>query len=48
MNEFFPFIHKIEKKKEKEAEPLYIELIPPPIPQKEDEKEEKRVIVIEL
>lgn len=50
MNSFFPFIHKIEKKKkEDELQPLYIELEPPP-PQehKEIEEETPRVIIIEL
>jgi len=50
MDGFFPFIHKIEKKKKDwEPEPLYIELEPPPPPkQKDDEEETQRVIIIEL
>jgi len=50
MSEFFPFIHKIEKKKEQEPQPLYVELIPPPPPQKkrDDEEEQPRVVIIEL
>lgn len=50
MNDFFPFIHKIEKKKEEELQPLYIELDPPPPQQehKSDEEETPRVIIIEL
>lgn len=46
MNDFFPFIHQITRKKTKEELlPLYIELIPiqqeePPI------KEEKETIII--
>lgn len=51
MDAFFPFIHKIEKKKEEELQPLYIELEPPPPPQREhksDEEETPRVIIIEL
>ena len=50
MNSFFPFIHKIEKKKKDELQPLYIELEPPPPleEQKKDEEETPRVIVIEL
>ena len=49
MDDFFPFIYQIEKKKENEPQPLYIELIPPP-QQSEDEIEddEPRVIIIEL
>ena len=50
MNNFFPFIHKIErKKKEDELQPLYIELEPPPPQQQQkDEEETPRVIIIEL
>jgi hypothetical protein len=50
MNDFFPFIHKIEKKKKEELQPLYIELDPPPQEQKHksDDEETPRVIVIEL
>lgn len=51
MDAFFPFIHKIEKKKQDELQPLYIELEPPPPPerkQKEDEEEEQRVVIIQL
>lgn len=51
MDAFFPFIHKIEKKKDEELQPLYIELEPPPPVQQEhksDEEETPRVIIIEL
>ncbi len=51
MDQFFPFIHKIEKKKkEDELQPLYIELEPPPLEHKKEEQEEEtpRVIIIEL
>jgi hypothetical protein len=50
MSDFFPFIHKIEKKKKEELQPLYIELDPPPLEQqqKSDEEETPRVIIIEL
>lgn len=53
MDGFFPFIHKIEKKKKEELQPLYIELDPPPLERKqesseEEEEETPRVIVIEL
>lgn len=51
MDNFFPFIHKIEKKKEEELQPLYIELDPPPPPQKhksDEDEETPRVIIIEL
>lgn len=52
MTGFFPFIHKHEKKKKDELQPLYIELNPPPPPppplEKENEEEEPRVIIIEL
>jgi hypothetical protein len=48
MNDFYPFIHKKERKKEEfEPLPLYIELVPPqekPV----EEQEEKRVIIIEI
>lgn len=49
MDSFIPFIHKIEKKKKEEYEPLYIELYPPMEKIKEDEeKEESTVIIIDL
>lgn len=50
MDAFFPFIHKIEKKKKEELQPLYIELEPPPPPQYEqkDEEETPRVVIIDL
>jgi hypothetical protein len=50
MDAFFPFIHKIEKKKnDEELQPLYVELEPPPVRQEKDDKEESpRVIIIEL
>jgi len=50
MDTFFPFIHKIEKKKkEDELQPLYVELEPPP-PQYQEKSDEEtpRVIIIEL
>jgi len=48
MNTFYPFIHE-RKKKNVEPLPLYIELIPPQeeLPA-EEEKEKKRIIIIEL
>jgi hypothetical protein len=49
MNPFFPFIHKIEKKKKQdELQPLYIELEPPPPPQEEEKIDDPKVIIIEL
>ena len=49
MDSFFPFIHKIEKKKEFEPEPLYVELYPPPPRQKDDKEElDSHIIIIEL
>jgi hypothetical protein len=52
MNEFIPFIHKIEKKKRNEFQQLYIELDTPRTPEipkeEEKEKEDYNVIVIEL
>lgn len=49
---YFPFIHKIKKKKHRdESMPLYIEQAPPPpIKKAEDEKEdsERGVVIIEL
>ena len=49
MNSFFPFIHKIEKKKKvDELQPLYIELERPPLEKRQEEEETPRVIVIEL
>ncbi len=51
MDTFFPFIHKIEKKKKEELQPLYVELEPPPPDwrEKKDEDEETpRVVIIEL
>jgi len=50
MHPFIPFIHKIERKKQQEYLPLYIELYPPmEKPQKkEEEEEESRIIIIEL
>jgi len=47
MDFFFPFIYHIEKKKELEPEPLYIELYPPPPPPSKKEDDYK-VIIIEL
>jgi hypothetical protein len=50
MDDFFPFVHKREKKKEFEPEPLYIELYPPPPKRDEEEKEDSNptVIIIQL
>jgi hypothetical protein len=51
MDVFFPFIHKIEKKKEFEPEPLYVELYPPPPQQKEKEETDETgstIIIIQL
>jgi hypothetical protein len=50
MNDFFPFIHKIEKKKkEDELQPLYIELEPPPLERRQEKEEETpRVVIIQL
>ena len=49
MDTFVPFIHKPEKKKEVEPQPLYIELYPPPPePLPKEDPEESRVIIIEL
>jgi hypothetical protein len=49
MNDFFPFIHKNEKKKkEDELQPLYIELYPPPPEKKEKEDDDQKVIIIQL
>jgi hypothetical protein len=48
---YFPFIHKIKKKKHREESlPLYIEQIPPPpIKKAEEEKDSERgVVIIEL
>jgi len=49
MDDFFPFIYEIEKKKE-EPLPLYIELIPPTLQPEPDEYDDEtpRVIIIEL
>lgn len=51
MNEFVPYIHKIEKKKRNEFKQLYIELEPPQYqeaPKEDKEKEDYNIIVIEL
>lgn len=51
MNSFFPFIHKIEKKKKQdELQPLYIELEPPPPPPRKEEErdDEHQIIIIQL
>ncbi len=50
MNDFFPFIFEIERKKsENELQPLYIELIPPPQEKEEEKKDDSpSVIIIEL
>lgn len=49
MEIFYPFIHKIEHKKDNEPQPLYVELYPPmeKLPTKE-EKEETGIVIIEL
>lgn len=47
MNDFFPYIHQIKKKKQDEPEQLRIELEPPPQKQEKFE-EEPYMIVIEL
>jgi hypothetical protein len=50
MTDFFPFIHQ-PKKKNKDLEPLYVELYPP-LPEKREEKieeeENRGVIIIQL
>lgn len=49
MDIFYPFIYK--KKEKNEPTPLYVELFPPIIEEKEDDSEEKEdpgVIIIEL
>lgn len=52
MDAFIPFIHKPEKKKEEKWEPmpLHIEIGPPPVkrPEKNEDEEERGIIVIEL
>ena len=48
MDDFFPFIHKINKKKKEELQPLYIELEPPPDQQEKDKEEEPTIVIIEL
>lgn len=50
MNFFFPFIYNNKPKKKFEQDPIYAELYPPPLKkiEKEEEKEESRVIIIEL
>lgn len=50
MDAFFPFIHKIEKKKDEELQPLYVELEPPPPQYKEKEESEDppRIVIIQL
>lgn len=50
MDAFFPFVHKIEKKKKQdELQPLYIEIEPPPPPpRKEEEDDNHQVIIIQL
>jgi hypothetical protein len=50
MDAFFPFIHKIEKKKNEELQPLYVELEPPPPEYKEKEESEDspRIVIIQL
>lgn len=49
MDDFFPFIHKIKKKKkELEPLPLYIELPQLPIPQSEPVEEDQYIIIIDL
>jgi hypothetical protein len=47
MNDFFPFIHKVEKKNQEEMQQIYIELIP--IEKQEETKDdESKIIIIEL
>jgi hypothetical protein len=51
MTDFFPFIHKTNKEKKNELEPLYIELYPPSFeedPEKKEEQEEPQIVIIEL
>ena len=50
MDPFVPYIHKPERKKEIEPQPLYVELYPPmeKPPQEDEKEEESRVVVIEL
>lgn len=49
MNIFYPFIYPIKKKVESEPIPLYLEIIPPLLPEKKEEKdEESGVVIIEL
>ena len=48
MDNFFPFIHKIEKKKQWEPEPMYVEIYPPPPPPKKEEIEPETEIIIQL
>ena len=51
MNDFFPFIHRDERKKKKEGFepiPLYIELVPPQEKPVEEKEDEERVIIIEI
>lgn len=49
MNDFYPFIHEPKKKKEIEFEPLYIELIEPPLEkQPEKENNDSNIIIIQL
>lgn len=48
MDTFFPFIHKIDKKKKDNDLQLYIEIEPPPIEQIVEKKEEESKIIIEL
>ncbi len=45
MDDYVPFIHKIEKKEQYEQEYLYIELEPVKIEKKD--KENERVLIIE-
>lgn len=48
MDTFFPFIHKIEKKKDEELQPLYIELEAPPFEREKKNDEETPRVIIEL
>jgi hypothetical protein len=50
MDNFFPFIHKIEKKKKDDFQPLYIELEPPQFEreQKNEDEESPGIIILEL
>lgn len=50
MNSFYPFIHKIKKQKNKNWEPipLQVELEQPPLIKEESDKKEYEMVIIEL